>query len=148
MTKSEQAIEYFRSGFNCAQSVLAPFGPEYSITEEHCLKIACAFGGGMGMQQLTCGAVTGALMVLGLHFGKGLYDDNDKKLNTYAKAEAFCREFSERHGSVCCLELMDGLRMNDPEDKKKIDELELHRIKCAKYVREAVELVQRMTEAG
>ena len=141
-SKCEQAMEYFRSGFNCAQSVLAPFGPDYELSEEHCLKVACAFGAGMGRQQHTCGAVTGALMVLGLQYGKGKTDDNAKKLDTYEKTRAFFKAFSEKHGSIGCLELLDGLRMDNPADMKKIEELDLHNTRCAKLVKDAVELVE------
>jgi C_GCAxxG_C_C family probable redox protein len=141
-SKSEQAMEYFRSGFNCAQSVLTPFSVDYGLSEEHCLKIACAFGAGMGRQQHTCGAITGALMVLGLHYGKGKMDDNAKKLDTYEKTRAFFKSFGEKHGSTGCLELLDGLRMDNPADMKKIEELDLHNTRCAKLVNDAVELVQ------
>ena len=79
MTKSEKAINYFQNSFNCAQAVFTPFGLDMGVPEDHCLKIACAFGAGMGRQQCTCGAVTGAMMVLGLHFGKGMGDDNFEK---------------------------------------------------------------------
>jgi C_GCAxxG_C_C family probable redox protein len=144
MTKSEEAMQYFRDGFNCAQSVLVPFRENFGIDENHCLKIACAFGAGMGRQQHTCGAVTGAVMVLGLQYGKGKQDDNTKKLATYGKTVAFFEEFAGKHGSTSCLELLEGLRMSDPEDMKKIEELELHRIKCASYVRDAVEMVEKM----
>ena len=74
MKKSEKAVEYFRNKFNCSQSVLTVFSNEYGLSENDCLKMACAFGGGMGRQQQTCGAVTGALMALGLKYGKGIND--------------------------------------------------------------------------
>jgi C_GCAxxG_C_C family probable redox protein len=145
MTKSDEALQYFNSGFNCAQSVLTPFGSSYNISEEHCLKIACAFGAGIGRQQHTCGAVTGAAMVLGLHFGKGKHDDNARKLLSYDKTRALFKEFSEKHGSVSCLELLDGLRMNDVADLKKIEELGLFHTRCVQYVRDAADMVERMT---
>jgi C_GCAxxG_C_C family probable redox protein len=144
MTTSEKAIEYFNAGFNCAQSVLAPFGNKYGVSEEHCLKMACAFGAGIGRQQHTCGALTGAGMVLGLHFGKGKHDDNAKKLDTYEKTRALFKEFQDRHGSASCLELLEGLRMSDPEDMRKIEERDMHHTKCARYVGDAVEMVERM----
>jgi C_GCAxxG_C_C family probable redox protein len=124
---------------------LTPFGSSYNISEEHCLKIACAFGAGIGRQQHTCGAVTGAAMVLGLHFGKGKHDDNARKLLSYDKTRALFKEFSEKHGSVSCLELLDGLRMNDVADLKKIEELGLFHTRCVQYVRDAADMVERMT---
>jgi hypothetical protein len=53
-TKSENAIHYFSNGFNCSQAVLASLGPEHGISEDDCLKLACAFGGGMARLQMTC----------------------------------------------------------------------------------------------
>ena len=68
MTRSENATLYFADTFNCSQSILASFGQEFGLTEEQCLKLGTAFGGGMARSQMTCGAVTGALMVLSLKF--------------------------------------------------------------------------------
>jgi C_GCAxxG_C_C family probable redox protein len=144
MDKTESALQYFKTGFNCAQSVLTPFGNQFGLTEEHCLKTACAFGAGMGRQQHTCGAVTGALMVLGLHFGKGKTDDNSKKIQTYEKTVEFIKAFKEKHGSISCLELLDGLHMAIPEESKEIDARELYRVRCIRYVSDAVEITERI----
>jgi len=145
ITKSENAIYYFSNGFNCSQAVLASFGKEYGVSEDECLKLACAFGGGMARRQMTCGAVTGALMVLGLKFGRGLNDDISKKTATYEKANEFIEEFKERNGSVNCRQLLCGLDMNNPEDQKVIEAQQLFKTVCVKYVRDAVEITQRVT---
>jgi C_GCAxxG_C_C family probable redox protein len=145
ITKSENAIYYFSNGFNCSQAVLASFGQEYGVSGDECLKLACAFGGGIARRQMTCGAVTGALMVLGLKFGWGRNDDISKKTATYEKANEFIEEFTERNGSINCRELLRGLDMNDPEDQKMIEKLELFQTICVKYIRDAVEIAQRMT---
>ncbi len=147
MDKSESALQYFRTGFNCAQSVLTPFGNHFGLSEEHCLKTACAFGAGMGRQQHTCGAVTGALMVLGLHFGKGIKDDNSKKIQTYEKSVEFMKAFKEKHGSIECLELLDGLHMAIPEESKEIDARELYRIRCTRYVSDAVQITEKLIQS-
>ena len=106
--------------------------------------MACAFGAGMGRQQHTCGAVTGALMVLGLHFGKGKMDDNAKKIHTYEKAVEFMKAFAEKNGSINCLELLDGLHMSDPEESKEIDARELYRVRCTCYVKDAVQITEQL----
>jgi len=144
MDHSESALQYFKTGFNCAQSVLTPFGEQFGLAEEHCLKIACAFGAGMGRQQHTCGAVTGALMVLGLHFGKGKMDDNSKKIHTYERSVEFMKAFAEKHGSVNCLELLDGLHMAIPAESKEIDARELYRVRCTRYVSDAVQITEKL----
>lgn len=73
MSKKEKALNYFSQKFNCSQAVLSTFAEELGISEELALKIGTEFGGGARRGEL-CGAVSGALMVLGLkygHFHKG-----------------------------------------------------------------------------
>jgi C_GCAxxG_C_C family probable redox protein len=144
MKKSEKALEYFRNSYNCSQSVLTVFADEFRISEDDCLKISCAFGGGMGRQQYTCGAVTGALMVLGLKYGKALNDPEEKKQHTYAKTRELFVEFIKLNGSANCRELLEGLDMTDPGDHKKIIDRKLFDIKCEKCVADAVRIVERM----
>lgn len=98
----------------------------------------------MGRQQHTCGAVTGAIMVLGLQFGKGKLDDNARKLATYEKTVAFFEAFRKEEGSTECLELLEGLHMSIPEEMKKIEQLEFHRLKCTGYIRDAVAIVEKL----
>jgi C_GCAxxG_C_C family probable redox protein len=146
MIKKEKALNYFRNKFNCSQSVLAVFATEFGLSEDDCLKIACAFGGGMGRQQHTCGAVTGALMVLGLKYGKSLNDPEEKKELTYSKTKKFFTEFKQLNGSTVCRDLLDGLDMNDPEDHKKIIDQKLFDIQCEKYVADAVNIVEKLVK--
>jgi len=144
MKRSENAVDYFRNRFNCSQAVFTVFGKDHGLSENDCLKVSCAFGGGMGRQQLTCGAVTGALMALGLKYGKALNDPEEKKQKTYAVTREFFQRFTELNGSVNCKALLDGLDMNDPDDHKKIMERKLFDIKCEKYVADAVEIVETL----
>lgn len=144
MNKREKAIRDFRYSFNCSQAVLAAFGPEYGLEEESCMKVACAFGGGMGRQQYTCGAITGALMVIGLKYGKGLSDPEEKKRFTYSVAKEFFSEFINLNGSTNCRELLEGLDMNNPEDFNTIKEKGLFDIRCEKYVEDAVRIIEKI----
>lgn len=136
MNKSEKALDYFRSKFNCSQAVFATFGQDYGLSEDECLKIGCAFGGGMGRQQYICGAVTGALMAVGLKHGKAMNDPDEKKEDTYNRTRDFLQKFKERNGSVNCRDLLEGLDMNDPGDHV-IVERDLFKINCEKYVADA-----------
>jgi C_GCAxxG_C_C family probable redox protein len=144
MIRIEKALEYFNSEFNCAQSVLASFAPELELTVDQCLKVACAFGAGMGKQQHTCGAVTGALMALGLKFGKALNDTDDKKQFTYNKAVEFLKAFKEKNGSINCKELLQGLNMNNDEELNEISRRQLFEINCEKYVADAVKIAENL----
>ena len=51
---------------NCAQTVITTFCEELGLDRAIALQVANGFGGGMGRTGRTCGAVTGAYMVLGL----------------------------------------------------------------------------------
>ena len=148
MIKSENAALWFADTFNCSQAVLTAFGQDYGLTEEQCLKIGCAFGGGMARRQMTCGAVTGALMVLGLHFGRGENDPYSQTGTTYEKSAAFLEEFQKLNGSITCRDLLQGLDMNDPVDMEKIKNLELFNTSCSKYVQDAVKITEKLTSTG
>ncbi len=144
MNKSEKAIEYFRCKFNCSQSVFTVFGTEHGLSENDCLKTSCAFGGGMGRQQLICGAVTGALMALGVKYGKAMDDPDENKQLTYEKTREFFNEFIRLNGTTSCRELLKGLDMNDPDDHRKIIEQGLFDTLCEKYVTDSVRIVEEI----
>lgn len=144
MNKQEQAIKYFRDHFNCSQAVFTVFGKELGLSEDTCLKLSCGFGGGMGRQQKTCGAVTGAMIVLGLKYGKAIGDPEEKKAETYSKVRQLSDEFKNLHGSTCCFKLLNGLDMNDPDENKEIQRLNLFEVNCEKYVRDSVAITEKL----
>ena len=65
LKKAEELRAIVTPHYNCAQSVLVPFAAECGLTEEQAYKVGAHFGAGMKIGQ-TCGAITGALMVLGM----------------------------------------------------------------------------------
>jgi len=144
MDRSEKALEYFDNKFNCAQSVLVSFTDELGMSEDDLLRVACAFGGGIGRQQLTCGAVTGAAMALGLKFGKGKSDADEKKLFTYETTVELFDEFIKLHGSSECFTLLDELNIRDEKEYNRITEQNLFHINCRKYVSDAVVIVEKL----
>ena len=139
-----KALNYFDNGFNCAQSVLAAFAGELGLSEDESLRVACAFGGGMGRQQYTCGAVTGAAMALGLKFGKALNDDEEKKKFTYDKTVQLFDEFERFHGSTTCRHLLENLDMRDEKEHAIIVERNLFNTSCRNYVVDAVKIAEKI----
>jgi C_GCAxxG_C_C family probable redox protein len=146
MDKKEKALHYFDNNYNCSQSVLIAFTEELGLPEDESLRIASAFGGGIGRQQFTCGAVTGAAMAIGLKFGKGKNDSDEKKAETYEKTVTLFNEFTRLHGSTNCRMLLNNLDMNDPGDLNTINEQNLFHINCRKYVSDAVRLTETIIE--
>jgi C_GCAxxG_C_C family probable redox protein len=144
MENPEKALNYFDNKFNCAQSVLVTFAEQLGLSEDEALRVACAFGGGMGRQQLTCGAVTGAAMALGLAFGKAKEDPEEKKLHTYDMTVELFEEFEKLHGSVECFKLLNNLDMKIEKDHSAILEQNLFHINCRKYVSDAVSITEKI----
>ena len=144
MRRKEKALEYFRNSFNCSQSVFTVFGTDFGLKEDDCLRTACAFGGGMGRCQHTCGAATGALMAIGARKGKGLNDPESRKLETYELTISFLKFFNGRNGSLVCKDLLEGLDMNNPAELEEIKKKNLYVVKCEKYITDAVEITEEL----
>lgn len=107
MSKENKAIEKFRNGFNCAQSVLSAYTSDFNLEESTALGITCGFGGGMGKLQETCGAVTGSFMVLGLYNYRKHANNEDRKENTYTMVQEFDKRFKAIHGTIRCHDLIN-----------------------------------------
>mgnify|MGYP001236536084 CR=1 FL=1 len=138
MGKKETALEYFHSGYNCAQSVLLPYAGE----NEPYARLSSGFGGGIARMQKTCGAVTGAAMVLGLKYGAAGCPDEDSKRNLYEQIKKFDAEFVKLNGSDQCFELL-GADMNTEDGRQKISILDLHRKVCDKCIETAIFLLEK-----
>ncbi|NIM18606.1 MAG: hypothetical protein GTO45_42060 [Candidatus Aminicenantes bacterium] len=144
--KKERAIETFRNDFNCSQAVLSSFAPGLNLDKDTALKIACGFGGGMGKMQNTCGTVTGAIMVLGLKYGKYREDDEPAKEKTYDAVIRLTGEFKRMNNTINCRELL-GYDLNNEEDRKIIEEKNLFGTICEKCVGDAVTILENIFSA-
>ena len=139
MKKSQIAIENFKT-LNCAQSVLLSFAGELNLDEMTALKISSGFGGGMAMAE-TCGAVTGAYMVLGLKAqseGKSIQEIK-------AEAKVAVRKFNElfiaRHGSLKCKKLL-SVNISTPEGAAEANQKNLFDTVCAGLVVSSAEILE------
>lgn len=95
----------------------------------------------------TCGAVTGAMMVIGLRHAKVRPDDDASRELAYALAHEFMDAFRERNGSLLCRELL-GVDVSTPEGMKEIREKDLFATVCPKFVRDAAEIVEEILFTG
>ena len=135
-----QAVNLFNEGFSCSQAILTTFAPRFGVSKETALKIACAFGAGMGRMGEVCGAVSGAFMVLGLKYGAIEAQDRDSKEMTYALVKRFTESFQERHGSILCRELL-GCSIGTPEGMQYAREKNLFTSRCPRYVQDSAEIL-------
>jgi len=139
MNKSEKAIKLFTT-LNCNQAVLAAYGPDYGISEELCIKLGLSYGGGMGRQGRTCGAVTGAYTVIGLWAAENAEDLPARKKLAALKVQEFNQLFINLYGHLDCKDLL-GYNLSIPEEDAKVKELNLFGTVCPKLVGTAAELL-------
>jgi C_GCAxxG_C_C family probable redox protein len=136
------ADQLHTAGFNCSQSVFAALAPELGLDQETALKIAGPFGGGISRMGETCGAVTGALMALGLKAGFSAPDPAAKE-RIYLLGHQLMARFSELHSSTLCRDLL-GVDLSTPEGLAEAKERGLFKTQCPLYIKDAVQIASEM----
>ena len=140
------AQQNFRRGYNCAQAVACAFSEELGMPEAQVARLVCSFGGGMGKLREVCGAVSGALFVLGALQGYGDPAATDEKAAHYARVQEFARRFREAHETIICRELLRGIALQkehtaEPEARTE----EYYRVRpCARFVATAARILGDM----
>ena len=145
MKRAERAVTCFKEGFSCSQAVLATYGTQFGLSREMALKVAGAFGAGMGRMSETCGAVTGAFMVIGLKYGKTRAEDEHTKERAYSLVREFVERFKARHGSIICRELL-GCDLSTPQGMTRAKEEKLIDTRCPLFIEDAVEILEELVE--
>jgi C_GCAxxG_C_C family probable redox protein len=135
--KAEKARALFSSGCNCAQSVLATYAEELGLDSGLALRVASGFGAGMGRLEKTCGAVTGAIMTIGLKYGT---DTGPAKEKTYDLVQNFVKRFEETHGSSECASLL-GCDLKTQEGRTLFKEKDMHERVCMRCVENSVLMI-------
>lgn len=107
LSATEKAEAYFKSGFNCAQSVFAAYADRYGIDETTALKLSASFGGGFGRMREVCGCVSGMAMIAGLETGSAKKHDAEGKAYNYEVMQHLAEEYKKiSGGSIICRELL------------------------------------------
>ncbi|MFW6365655.1 MAG: C-GCAxxG-C-C family protein [Spirochaetota bacterium] len=141
MNREERAVSLFNGTFNCAQSVLSVFADVLEIDDQTLVKLASGFGGGMGRQQRTCGAVTGAYMVLGAIFSN-ITPDGWEQEAVYGVVNDVSERFRSEFGTVICRDLLDGADLKTEKGQNRFREEDLRTRVCARSIRRTVCMVE------
>jgi len=129
----ERALEYFASGFNCAEAVLLSLAEATQVNCACIPRMATGFGGGIGRTGDVCGAISGAVMALGLAFGRDTATDADAKEDTYSKVALLVNAFSNEYGSVSCRDLI-GCDLSTKKGQEEAKAKRIHSEICPKFV--------------
>lgn len=138
-TARDIALARFGEGYNCAEAVLLGLAEGLGLQAEGLPMAATGFGGGMGRRGETCGALTGAILALGLKMGRRQAADLEARERTYAAVGVLMSRFQEIHGSLGCRDLI-GCDLGTEEGRKKAGELRTHQAICPRFVATAAEL--------
>lgn len=142
MDHVKKAQELYGQGFYCSQAVLAAFSEELGLEEKQALQVASCFGGGMCKGEV-CGACTGALMVLGMKYGRYSADDWDSQTKANEIALSFLEQFAKENGSYICNDLL-GCDIATPEGKAYARERKLFGEFCPEMVASAVRIAEQL----
>ncbi len=142
MNKADKALELFANNFNCSQAVLTAFAPDFSLDEELALKLGTSFGGGARNGEM-CGAVSGALLVIGLKYGHYIASDNEQKSRAYSIAVEYTKRFKDANSSIVCRDLL-GYDLTNPEEMTYIKDKGLFTVVCPKMIKSAVEILENV----
>lgn len=102
--------------------------------------IGRAFGSGMGLGKI-CGAVSGAFMVLGFKY-RGEDDERQARYKTYDLVKAITKHFEEKHGTIICNELLDGVDLGTEEGRQEALDRKLFTKVCPEIVRDAAKILE------
>ena len=145
MNEKERAVELFKEGFNCSQSVFTAFSDRFGIDEDTAKKISAGLGGGLGRMREVCGAISGAAMVIGSICSAVDGKDSDSKQQNYELVREFADRFTKRNGSIICRELL-GLEVkmeNTAAPDKRTAEYYKKR-PCVELVADAAEILSEL----
>ena len=141
----EKAVELFKSGFNCSQSVFAAYADLFGMDTDTALKVSAGLGGGVGRSREVCGAVSAAAMLAGMKYGATDGEDSESKQRTYAVVQQIIAEFKQTNPSIVCRELL-GLPEavnTDPKPEARTEHYYKKR-PCADLVADSARAVEKI----
>ncbi len=142
--EKEQIADLFMRGQDCGQVVLSQYADELGISYDEANRLAAAFGGGSGIGE-TCGAVVGALMVLGMKYGHSGPDDPEHRNKLMEKRAEFIEKWKEKRCSCMCRNLLED-DISTQEGLGRILESGKLFSLCPEIVTDALEVLKSMEE--
>ncbi len=127
--RTEEAVQKFRSGSNCAQSVLSTYLPALGIPAPVAHRMGAGLGAGVGRKQLLCGALNAGAIVLSTHFGNEENGDTARKEMALERVRHLVDEFEEKFTSAQCIDII-GVDISTAEGRKRASDSGVFRKVC------------------
>ncbi|MBR2621375.1 MAG: C_GCAxxG_C_C family protein [Clostridia bacterium] len=109
-THKNEAKALFESGAQCAQAAFGALRDITGLSLDDALALSASFGGGIGRMREVCGALSGVLMAVGMHFGRYPLGDETTSANKdchYRLTQYASAQFKQKVGSIFCYKLLD-----------------------------------------
>lgn len=143
---AKSAASLHQEGFRCSQALLGTYSEELGLNRELAMKIATGFGAGICRQGDVCGAITGAVMVIGLKYGQTKLEDEKAKEITYYLVQEFIERFKSRYTFTNCREL-SNCDLSTPEGSRRFRDEKINQIMCNKIIADAAEILDELLYA-
>ncbi|MEM2101942.1 MAG: C-GCAxxG-C-C family protein [Candidatus Bathyarchaeia archaeon] len=130
---AKRAMDLFDSGYNCAESVLLALSENLAQKSTNIPRIATGFGGGVGRFGSICGALSGAVMAMGLLGGCDKPNEKEKRIAVYKQVLRMIEDFEKEFGSSHCRTLT-GCDIRTEDGLKEYYAREVRKKVCPKFV--------------
>jgi C_GCAxxG_C_C family probable redox protein len=144
VNRVDTAGRLFMEGNSCSQAVACAFASSVGLDPLDAMRLASGFGGGMRIGG-TCGAATGAVLILGLAFDGN--DDAESRKRVTEAIESFYASFLERVGATDCPAIL-GCDFRSPDGREFVDVHGLREARCLPAVQAAAQILVEMLEPG
>lgn len=143
ITAMDKALGYADKGFLCVEAVFMTLADLHGTDSELIPKVATGFAAGIARTSNICGAVSGAILGLGLWYGRNEPVEGKRKVYWYSRK--FMEEWKKKHFSTSCGELL-GVDLDTSEGNDEFYKEDMWEKKCKRYISEAVDLAYDILE--
>lgn len=138
----EKCTRNFDNGYSCCETVLLSFSQLLDVECEIIPKIASPFGGGIYQRKHMCGALSGAIMAIGLRYGRNTVKDDREPSSS--RTGRIIEKFVEKYGSTNCIDILGYT----PADLEKItrDKQHIRATICRPLIKQVAEWLSEELE--
>jgi C_GCAxxG_C_C family probable redox protein len=139
----DEVVALFEERYACGEAILMAYGPSCGLDRELGQRLALPLAGGMGHLAKTCGAVTGAMLVLGLHAKATEPGEMEARVKTLTAVQQLVAEFTTRHGTMDCAALL-GVDISTSDGFAAFANSDLIDTHCGRFVKDAAEILEQI----